>query len=48
MPGLGGFCRECMLKETELAIADAHPELKRSDVFDLMQEWLRALEDAVH
>ncbi len=47
-PGVGGFCRECFLSELEEAIADEHPEMKRGDVFELVQEWLRAVEDVVH
>ena len=30
-PGVGGFCRECLLAEIEEAIAEEHPELKRGD-----------------
>ncbi len=47
-PRVGGFCRECFLAELEQAIADEHPEMKRGDVFELVQEWLRAAEAAVH
>ena len=36
-PGVGGFCRECFLAELEEAIAEEHPELKRGDVFELVQ-----------
>ncbi len=36
--GVGGFCRECFLAELEEAIAEEHPELKRGDVFELVQE----------
>ncbi len=35
-----GFCRECMMRAVEEHIADQHPEMKRGDVFDLVQEWL--------
>ncbi len=47
-PGVGGFCRECMLKEIELAIAEEYPELKRGDVFELVQEWPRLEDDRKH
>ncbi len=47
-PGAGGVCRECMLTETELAIAEAHPEMKRGDVFDLVQEWLMQEDESFH
>ena len=43
-----GFCRECFLAELEEAIAEEHPELKRGDVFDLVQEWLRLEDDLAH
>ncbi len=47
-PRVGGFCRECFLAELEEAIAEDHPELKRGDVFELVQEWLRVVDQAVH
>ncbi len=47
-PRVGGFCRECFLFELEEAIAEEHPELKRGDVFELVQEWLRAVDGSVH
>ncbi len=47
-PGVGGFCRECFLSELEEAIAKEHPELDRGDVFELVQEWHRAVDQAVH
>ncbi len=47
-PGVTGFCRECYLAELEEAIAEDHPELKRGDVFDLVQEWLRTEDDLAH
>ena len=47
-PAVGGVCRECLLAEIEEAIAEEHPELKRGDVFELVQEWLRAVDEAVH
>ncbi len=46
-PGVGGYCRECYLAELEEAIAEDHPEMKRGDVFELVQEWLRAVDDPV-
>ena len=46
--GVGGFCRECMLAEIEEAIAEEHPEMKRGDVFELVQEWMRAVDEEVH
>ncbi len=47
-PGVGGVCRECILAEIEQAIAEEHPELKRGDVFELVQEWLRTVDDRLH
>ncbi len=47
-PGVGGYCRECFLFELEQAIAEEHPEMKRGHVFELVQEWLGAVEDLVH
>ncbi len=47
-PGVGGYCRECFLAELEQAIAEDHPEMKRGDVFDLVSEWLRAVDDPLH
>ena len=46
-PRVGGFCRECYLAELEEAIAEAHPEMKRGDVFDLVSEWLRTEDDSL-
>jgi len=46
--GVGGFCRECFLFELEEAIAEEHPEMKRGDVFELVQEWLRLEDDRKH
>ena len=43
--GVGGVCRECLLAEIEEAIATEHPELDREEVFELVQEWLRAVEE---
>ncbi len=45
---VGGVCRECLLAEIEQAIAEEHPELKRGDVFELVQEWLRLEDDRKH
>ena len=46
-PGVGGFCQECILAEIEQAIAEKHPEMKRGDVFELVQEWLRTEDDSL-
>ncbi len=46
--GVGGFCGEFLLAEIEEAIAQEHPEMKRGDVFELVQEWLRAVDDPLH
>ena len=46
--GVGGFCRECLLAELEQAIAEEHPEMKRGDVFELVQEWLMHEDERVH
>ena len=46
--GVGGFCRKCLLFELEEAIAEDHPEMKRGDVFDLVSEWLRTVDDPLH
>ncbi len=45
---MGGFCRECFLAELEEAIAQEHPEMKRGDVFELVCEWLRAVDERLH
>ncbi len=45
---VGGVCQECVLTEIEEAIAEEHPELKRGDVFELVQEWLRLEDDRAH
>ena len=42
------YCRECILKEIAQAIAEEHPELKRGDVFELVQEWLRTVDEHFH
>ncbi len=47
-PRVGGFCRECFLAELEEASAEDHPEMKRGDVFELVQEWLRLEDDLAH
>ncbi len=47
-PGVGGYCRECYLAELEQAIAKEHPEMKRGDVFELVCEWLRTVDEHVH
>ncbi len=47
-PGVGGVCRECLLAEIEQAIADEHPELDRSEVFELVQEWLMDEDEPAH
>ncbi len=47
-PGVGGVCRNCLLIEIEQAIAEEHPEMKRGDVFELVQEWLRLEDDRKH
>ncbi len=44
---VGGVCQECILMEVEQAIAE-HPELKRGDVLELVQEWLLQEEDLPH
>ncbi len=46
--GVGGVCRECLLAEIEQAIADEYPELKRGDVFELVQEWIRMEGELAH
>ncbi len=48
VPGVGGVCRNCLLIEIEQAIAEEHPELDRGEVFELVQEWLRAVDKTVH
>ncbi len=30
------------------SVAEEHPELKRGDVFELVQEWLRLEDDLAH
>ncbi len=44
---VGGVCQECILMEVEQAIAEDHPEMKRGDVFELVQEWLRTEDDSL-
>ncbi len=34
--------------EIERAIAEENPEMKRGDVFELVQEWLRLEDDLAH
>ncbi len=46
--GVGVACRECIPAEIEQAIATEHPELKRSNVFELVQECLRVEDDLAH
>ena len=46
--GVGGYCRKCLLTEVELAIAEAHPELKRGDVIELVSEWLMQEDESFH
>ncbi len=47
LPGVSGVCPECFLAEIEQAIAEEHPEMKRGDVFELVEEWLRAVNEKV-
>ena len=35
-------CRACFLEVFEDSIAEAYPEMKRGDVFELVQEWRMA------
>ena len=37
---VSGCCRQCFGRAVEEYLADQHPEMKRGDVFDLVQEWL--------
>ncbi len=45
---VGGVCQECILMEVEQAIAEEHPELKRGDLLELVQEWLLHEDDLPH
>ena len=45
---VNGICQECLLAEIERAIPEAHPELKRDDVFELVQEWLMQEDESFH
>ncbi len=45
---MGGVCRECLLTEIEQAIAEERSEMKRGDVFEPVQEWLRLEDDLTH
>ncbi len=45
---VSGVCQECVLKEIERVIAEEHSELKRGDVFDLVQEWLMQEDESFH
>ena len=40
-----GFCRAGFLAELDDALAREHPELKRDDVFELIQSWLASAHD---
>ena len=42
-----GVRRECLLAKIEQAIAEEHPELDRGEVFELVEEWLRAVRGVV-
>ena len=44
---IGGVCQECVLTEIEQAIADEHPELNRGEALELVQEWLRVVDEEV-
>ena len=46
--GGGGVYPECVPAETENAIGDAHPELTAREVFEVVAEWLRAVDEPVH
>ena len=48
LPGVSGVCPECFLAEIEQAIAEEHPEMQRGDLFELVEEWLRAVNEKVH
>ena len=37
--GVGGLCRDCLLAEVELALAEHHPEMKPGDPFELSQHY---------
>ncbi len=37
---VSGCCRECFGRAVEEYLARENPEMKRGDVFDLVQEWL--------
>ena len=42
-------CRKCVLEVFEDSIGEAYPEMKRGDVFELVQEWRMAgQEDEFH
>ncbi len=47
-PSVGGVCGEYFLAEIEEAIAEDHPELDWGEVFELVQEWMRAVDRQVH
>ncbi len=44
-PHVGAYCRQCYLAELEEAIAKKHLQMRRGDVFELVQESLRLEDD---
>ncbi len=40
VPNVSGCCRQCFGRAVEEYLLDQHPEMRRGDVFDLVQEWL--------
>ena len=46
--GPGGLCRECFMQAVEDLLVEENPELCRGDAFELVQEWVRAVDGAVN
>ena len=43
-----GFCRECFCAELEDVLCEEHPDMKRGDAFELVQQWLATADALVN
>ena len=43
-----GVCRHCLLWEFEAMVREENPELSREEARELVQEWLRAVDEPAH
>ncbi len=48
VPNVSGCCRECFRRAVEEYVARENPEMKRGEVFDLVQEWLLSSGERTH